>query len=133
VDLVALRLNRRLAWAEDEHGGQTMRTTDVNTGDSAVTLVVGPDGRLSLPAEILRARSIEPGDSVEVEITLEGVLVVPVVTNTEAETFWGRDWEIQLDKAEADIAAGHTTFHGSTEEFLTALDAGSDAHPRRDR
>ena len=45
--------------------------------------------------------------------------------------FWTEDWQAGEREADADIAAGRTTFHATTEDFLAALDArrASHAHP----
>ena len=96
-----------------------------------LSLTVDQDGQLVLPAEVCDAVGLAPGDTVEVEWVLPGILLVPVVTDEEAAAFWGPDWRERLTEAEAEVAAGRTRFHASTEDFLAALDAYADAHPRR--
>ena len=88
-----------------------------------LSLTVGQDGQVVIPAEVCDAAGLEPGDTVEIERVLEGILVVPVVTDEEMAAFWGPDWQERLDEAEADIAAGRSTIYYSDEEFLAALGA----------
>lgn len=43
--------------------------------------------------------------------------------NPEQAWFWTEDWQAGEREADQDIAAGRTTFHESTDDFLAALDA----------
>ena len=90
---------------------------------AVISLVVGDDGRLVLPAAVVEEAGPEPGDTVEVERTLHGMLVAPVRTEAEMEAFWGPDWRQKLDEARADVAAGRTTLYALTEEFLASLES----------
>ena len=90
---------------------------------AVVSLVVGDDGRLILSADIVDAAGLEPGDTVEVEFTLQGMLLVPVRTEAEMEAFWGPNWRDDLEESEAEVAAGQTTIYYSEEEFLAALES----------
>jgi bifunctional DNA-binding transcriptional regulator/antitoxin component of YhaV-PrlF toxin-antitoxin module len=103
-------------------------TKQIQASEPVVTsLTVNADGGLTIPAEVLELRGIEPGDTIEVEIGLLGVVLVPVVTDEEMAAHWGPRWREELDAAEADVAAGRSTFHASTEEFLAALKARTHA------
>ena len=51
--------------------------------------------------------------------------------NPDQAWFWTEEWQAGQRRAEADIAAGRTHFHESTEDFLAALDEwrATHAHP----
>jgi antitoxin PrlF len=80
-------------------------------------------GQLTLPREIREAAHLEEGDPIQVEMTKDGILLRPqkVIDSTQA-WFWTRSWQAGEAKASADIAAGRTTVHKSSEDFLAALD-----------
>ena len=92
--------------------------------ERAVTsLVVGEDGRLVIPAAVLVAAGLEPGDAVELERVLPGLLMVPAATEAEMAAFWGPHWREDLERTRAETAVGKSTFYRSEEEFLAALEA----------
>jgi antitoxin PrlF len=80
-------------------------------------------GQLTLPAPIREAAHLEPGDPVVFELVSEGILVRPqkLIDATQA-WFWTASWQEGEAAASADIAAGRTTIHKSTEDFLASLD-----------
>jgi hypothetical protein len=43
--------------------------------------------------------------------------------NPDQAWFWTEDWQAGEREADDQIAAGHTTFHTSTDDFLAAMDA----------
>jgi hypothetical protein len=48
--------------------------------------------------------------------------------NPDQSWFWTETWQVEEREAYADIAAGRTTFHACTGDFLAALDARRAAH-----
>jgi len=46
--------------------------------------------------------------------------------NPDQAWFWTEEWQAGEREADADEAAGRTTYHASTEDFLAALDAHLD-------
>lgn len=80
-------------------------------------------GQITLPQAVRKAAHLEEGDPVEVEVTGDGILLRPkkVIDSTQA-WFWTRSWQVGEVAAEADIAAGRTTVHKTTDDFLAALD-----------
>ena len=80
-------------------------------------------GLLTIPAAVRRAARLAEGDPVYVTMTEEGILLKPqkLVDATQA-WFWESSWQAREREADEDLAAGRTTRHGSSEEFLTALD-----------
>lgn len=91
-------------------------------GDTVV-LKVDDEGQLIIPADLVGSLGLEPGESVEVARTILGTLLVPIRTDEEMEAFWGPNWKADLEQAEADVAAGRTTFYESGEAFLADLEA----------
>jgi antitoxin PrlF len=79
-------------------------------------------GQITLPREVRLAAHLEEGDPVEVEVVNEGILLRPkkLVDSTQA-WFWNAAWQKGEAAASEDIAAGRTTVHKSTEDFLAAL------------
>ncbi len=79
-------------------------------------------GQLTVPREVREAAHLEEGDPVEFEIRADGILLRPmkIIDSTQA-WFWDRSWQEGEAAASADIDAGRTTVHKSTEDFLTAL------------
>src|SRR5664280_1236548 len=51
--------------------------------------------------------------------------------NPDQAWFWTEEWQAKEREADADEAAGRTTFHASDEEFDAALDAGQVSWSRR--
>ena len=79
-------------------------------------------GQITLPREVREAAHLVEGDPVQVELTSEGILLRPqkVIDSSQA-WFWTEAWQAGEKAASADIAAGRTTVHPSTDEFLAAL------------
>ena len=79
-------------------------------------------GQLTIPRELREAAHLEDGDPVEIEMTGEGILLRPkkLIDATQA-WFWTRSWQAGEARAQADIDAGRTKVHSSTDEFLAAL------------
>lgn len=79
-------------------------------------------GQITVPREVREAAHLAEGDIVEFELTDEGILLRPkkLIDSTQA-WFWTRTWQEGEAAASADIEAGRTTVHRSTEDFLAAL------------
>jgi len=86
-------------------------------------------GQLTLPPRVRAALHVQDGDEVEFTISPAGDVVLRGMTTipTDQKWFWARDWQAGEREASGLIAAGQTTVHGSTEDFLEHLDrlAGS--------
>jgi hypothetical protein len=48
--------------------------------------------------------------------------------NPDQAWFWTEEWQAGEREADAEIAAGHTTFYASTDDFLAALDKRRASH-----
>lgn len=79
-------------------------------------------GQLTLPDEIRKAARLEEGDAIEVEITLDGILLKPlkVIDATQA-WFWTPAWQEGERQADREIAEGNLEFFGSGAEMVAAL------------
>lgn len=79
-------------------------------------------GQITLPREVRQAAHVEEGDPVEIEVTPEGILLRPkkLIDSSQA-WFWTNSWQRGEAAASEDFAAGRTTVHKSTEDFLAAL------------
>jgi AbrB family looped-hinge helix DNA binding protein len=80
-------------------------------------------GQITLPQEIREAARLEEGDAVKVEVTEEGVIILRPQKMVDASQawFWTPEWQAGEAQADADIAAGRVTRHGTDEEFLASL------------
>jgi antitoxin PrlF len=80
--------------------------------------------QITLPVEISDELHVREGDAVEFTVAEPGVVamrgmrMIPV----DQAWFWTEEWQAGERQADEDIAAGRTTFFGSTDEFLAALD-----------
>jgi antitoxin PrlF len=80
-------------------------------------------GQITLPQEIREAARLEEGDPVKVEVTKEGIIILRPQKLVDASQawFWTPEWQAGEAQADADIAAGRVTRHGTDEEFLASL------------
>ena len=79
-------------------------------------------GQLTLPLGVRNAAHIEEGDPLEVEVTPEGILLRPKkFIDADQAWFWTPGWQAGEREASADIAAGRTDRHDSSDAFLTSL------------
>lgn len=79
-------------------------------------------GQLTLPLGVRNAAHIEEGDPLEVELTPEGILLRPKkLIDADQAWFWSPEWQAGEREASADIAAGRTERHDSTDGFLSSL------------
>ena len=79
-------------------------------------------GQLTLPLGVRNAAHIEEGDPLEVELTPEGILLRPKkLIDADQAWFWSPEWQAGEREASADIAAGRTERHNSTDGFLSSL------------
>jgi AbrB family looped-hinge helix DNA binding protein len=80
-------------------------------------------GQLTLPSEVRRDAHLEPGDSVDVELVPEGILLRPrkEIDSTQA-WFWTPRWQAMEAEATADIDAGRTEVFKTGEDFLGSIE-----------
>jgi antitoxin PrlF len=86
-------------------------------------ITVREKGQITIPAEVRRAARLAEGDSVEVTMTAEGILLKPhkLIDATQA-WFWEAAWQAREREADADLAAGRLTRHESGRDLLRSLD-----------
>jgi AbrB family looped-hinge helix DNA binding protein len=81
-------------------------------------------GQITLPKAVRNAAHLVEGDQLKVEVTSEGLIVLRPQKLIDASQAWffTPAWQEGEAAASADIEAGRTTIHRSSEEFLAALD-----------
>lgn len=80
-------------------------------------------GQITLPKAVRRTARLAEGDLLKVEVTDEGAILLRPQKMVDASQAWffTASWQEGEAAASADIAAGRTTVHRSTEDFLAAL------------
>ncbi len=96
----------------------------------ATTMVarLGPDEGLKLPEKILRAAGLASGDMLYAEVLDEGEGEVRIrlrKIDPDQAWFWTPEWQVRLQEALDDHAAGRSTIYYSDEEFLASLEERS--------
>jgi AbrB family looped-hinge helix DNA binding protein len=85
----------------------------------AAVAVIRDKGQVTIPSGIRRAAHLGEGDSVEVVITADGILLRPrkLVDATQA-WFWTPDWQKAEQEASDDIRKGRTRTYKTDRDFL---------------
>ena len=85
----------------------------------ASVAVIRDKGQVTSPSGIRRAAHLGEGDSVEVVITAEGILLRPrkLVDATQA-WFWTPAWQSAEQEASEDIRKGRTRTYETDKDFL---------------
>lgn len=85
----------------------------------APVAVIRDKGQVTIPSGIRRAAHLEEGDSVEVLITADGILLRPrkLVDATQA-WFWTPAWQKAEHEASDDIRVGRTRTYKTEKDFL---------------
>jgi antitoxin PrlF len=87
---------------------------------------IGSNGEVIIPLEVRDAAHLDEGDQVEIEVTEDGVLLRLHVDDLPDPWYYDTpEWDEGIQRALADVEAGRTTFYGSDEEFIAALDLRS--------
>jgi antitoxin PrlF len=88
----------------------------------ATVAVIRDKGQVTIPSGIRRAAHLGEGDSVEVVITADGILLRPrkVVDATQA-WFWTRAWQASEQDASDDIRKGRTRTYKTEKDFLRRI------------
>jgi AbrB family looped-hinge helix DNA binding protein len=81
--------------------------------------VIRDKGQVTIPSGIRKAAHLGEGDSVEVVITADGILLRPrkLVDATQA-WFWTPTWQRGEREATADIRQGRTRTYETERDFL---------------
>jgi antitoxin PrlF len=85
----------------------------------ATLAVIRDRGQVTIPSDIRRKAQLDEGDSVEVVITADGILLRPrkVVDATQA-WFWTPTWQKAEREASEDIRRGSTRTYKADKDFL---------------
>jgi bifunctional DNA-binding transcriptional regulator/antitoxin component of YhaV-PrlF toxin-antitoxin module len=90
-----------------------------------MTATVDDEHRIVLSEELRRRIGLAPGDSFQVELGFDAIVLRPCLDEDDEDPalFWGPNWREELEEAFADEAAGRTTRYWSDEEFLASLES----------
>ena len=85
----------------------------------ASVAIIRDKGQVTIPSGIRKAAHLGEGDSVEVVITPDGILLRPrkLVDATQA-WFWTPDWQRAEQEASEDIRQGRTRTYKTDRDFL---------------
>ena len=84
-------------------------------------LIVGDDGTIQVPEEVLRAAKICPGATIGFTIREDGEVVL-AVRDPDQAWFWTEEWLAGEHRVELSLREGRTTRYNSDEEFVKALE-----------
>jgi len=80
-------------------------------------------GQITIPTEIRNAAHLQEGDSVEVYLTADGILLRPRKTIDATQAwFWEPKWQAREREAARDIAMGNVRTFKTDKDFLKELD-----------
>jgi AbrB family looped-hinge helix DNA binding protein len=87
-----------------------------------ISIRIRSRGQLTLPRKVRELAHLEEGDSVEVEVVRDGILLRPKkeIDSTQA-WFWTPRWQALEAQATADITAGRVEKFETDEDFLASL------------
>ena len=83
---------------------------------------VEPGGKISIPRHILELMKLSDDSPVEIELSLEGMIVRPLVSGRDPDQWWFWTDEWQEGEREVESQAGSSRTRHSTEEFIEALE-----------
>jgi AbrB family looped-hinge helix DNA binding protein len=85
----------------------------------AALAVIRDKGQVTIPSGIRKAAHLGEGDSVEVVITADGILLRPrKLVDTTQSWFWTPTWQRGEREATEDIRRGRTKTYESERDFL---------------
>lgn len=85
--------------------------------------VLRSNGELTLPREVRRALRLKEGDSLDVFVVEDGILLRPQKAIDASQAwFWEPEWQAGEREASAEYGAGRGRKLGSSEEFLRSLE-----------
>jgi len=90
----------------------------------AVTAIVRGKGRVTIPEGVRLELDIQEGERFDVSVTADGSILLRrrIEIAPDQAWFWTPAWQARIREGLEDLAAGRSTFYGSTDEFLADLD-----------
>lgn len=89
------------------------------------TAIIDNEGRIAFSSDFLKDADLAPGEAVDVAL-VAGTIVLrrpPDDPENDPEWLYSDKFVRGVEEAIADIKAGRSTFHASTEDFLASLRA----------
>ena len=79
--------------------------------------------QVTIPRELLKEAGLSEGQPLLIRATGEGLLITAgEERDPDQWWFWTEEWQAKEREADADYAAGRSTLHLSTADFLAELD-----------
>ncbi|MCX6384392.1 MAG: AbrB/MazE/SpoVT family DNA-binding domain-containing protein [Actinobacteria bacterium] len=80
--------------------------------------------QITLPAEILKKLNLKPGDSVDIDIEGDKIILKPVLVIDRSQAwFWTKEWQEMEREADEDIKNGRVFKADSYEELIKKLNS----------
>jgi AbrB family looped-hinge helix DNA binding protein len=80
--------------------------------------------QITLPAEILKKLNLKPGDSVDIDIEGDRIILKPVLVIDRSQAwFWTKEWQEMEREADEDIKNGRVFKADSYEELIKKLNS----------
>lgn len=79
--------------------------------------------QITLPVEIVKKLNIKTGDSLEVKIEDDRIVITPVlVINRSQAWFWSKEWQDMEREVEEDIKAGRLGHAKDVDDLIKQLE-----------
>lgn len=80
--------------------------------------------QITLPSEILKKLNLKPGDSVDIDIEGDKIIIKPVLVIDRSQAwFWSKEWQEMEREADEDIKNGRVFKADSYEELIKKLNS----------
>lgn len=80
--------------------------------------------QITLPSEILKKLNLKPGDSVDIDIEGDKIILKPVLVIDRSQAwFWTKEWQEMEREADEDIKNGRVFKADSYEELIKKLNS----------
>jgi antitoxin MazE len=79
--------------------------------------------QITLPSEIVKKLNIKTGDTLEVKLEGDKIVVTPVLIIDRSQAwFWSKQWQDKEREVEEDIREGRLTSAGNINDLLKKLE-----------
>lgn len=98
---------------------------------SGVAATIGPEGTVTIPAEVLAEANLSEGSVVKLCAAGDGAIaIVSEARDPEQWWFWTDEWQAREREADEELKSGRATEPLSGDEFLALLKAEDETAPR---
>jgi antitoxin MazE len=79
--------------------------------------------QITLPVEIVKKLNIKTGDSLEIKLEDDKIVVTPVLIIDRSQAwFWSKEWQDMEREAEEDIKAGRLSHAKDVDDLIKQLE-----------